>query len=188
MAADPNPHAVTLVNASEPEGDDVSLTDYLGTLLAARWLILGVAAVVLLAGLLFAKFATPVFRSDVLVQVEEKKSSIAGLSDLSDMFPGESPADTEIEILRSRMVLGVVVEQLGLDVEARPHYLPVIGAALARGYKGQQPAAARFAFRPACRPAARAGRSEMRGGLTPRRLPGRSVLRGMTANFKRGNR
>ncbi|HZZ86323.1 MAG TPA: polysaccharide biosynthesis tyrosine autokinase [Anaeromyxobacteraceae bacterium] len=143
MAADPSIHTAAPV-APDPEGEEVSLQEYLGTLVEARWLILAVAAAALLAGLLFVKFATPVYRSDVLVQVEEKKSAIAGLEGLSDMFPGESPADTEIEILRSRAVVGAVVDQLHLDVESRPRHLPLVGAALARGYKGQEPAPARF--------------------------------------------
>ncbi len=139
MAVDPNIQPVA-PPAFEREGEEVSLQEYLGTLLAARWLILGVTAAALMAGLLFVKFATPIFGSDVLVQVEEKKSAIAGLEGLSDMFPGESPADTEIEILRSRSVVGAVVEQLHLDVEARPRYLPLVGAGLARGYNGREPA------------------------------------------------
>ncbi len=72
-------HTVPPPVADDPEGEDVSLQEYLGTLLAARWLILGVAVAVLLFGLLYAKFAIPIFRSDVLVQVEEKKKAIAGL-------------------------------------------------------------------------------------------------------------
>ena len=40
--------------------------------------------------------------------------------------------NTEIEILRSRSVLGAVVDNLRLDIYAAPEYFPYIGEALAR--------------------------------------------------------
>jgi tyrosine-protein kinase Etk/Wzc len=41
-------------------------------------------------------------------------------------------------------VLGGVVDQLGLDVEAIPHRFPLVGEALARRHEGTEPAAPRF--------------------------------------------
>jgi tyrosine-protein kinase Etk/Wzc len=48
------------------------------------------------------------------------------------MFEYYSPVNTEIEILRSRSVLGTVVDNLKLDIYAEPGYRTVFGAALAR--------------------------------------------------------
>ena len=55
------------------------------------------------------------------------------------MFDQGSTAATEIEIIRSRMVLGSVVEQLRLDVSVQPNYFPVVGEWVARRYRGEQP-------------------------------------------------
>ena len=137
MPADPTIHSVPPVPPAEPDGDDVSLRDYLTTILVNRWLIAGITTAALVVGILYIEFAAPTFRTDVLVQVEEKKKAIAGLDALSDMFPTESPADTEIEILRSRSVVGAVVEGLHLDIEATPRWLPIVGGGFARGHKGK---------------------------------------------------
>jgi tyrosine-protein kinase Etk/Wzc len=118
------------------EGDGGSLHEYIGTLLASRGLVLSIALSAVVLGLLYAKLATPIYRSDTLIQVEEKKKGIAGLEDIAGVFPTESAADTEIEILRSRSLLSEVVEKLGLDVVAVPRRFPIVGAAIARGHRG----------------------------------------------------
>ena len=114
--------------AVEPEDEGSGLHELLGTLLGARWLILATALSALVLGLLYARLATPIFSSDVLIQVEEKKKGIAGLEGLADLMPTASPADTEIEILRSRSLVGQVVKELALDVEARPPWLSRLGS------------------------------------------------------------
>lgn len=45
---------------------------------------------------------------------------------------GSRPAQTEIEILSSRSIIGEAVRKLGLAIHARPPYFPYIGAAIAR--------------------------------------------------------
>ena len=58
------------------------------------------------AMIVYALVATPIYSSDVLIQVEEKKDSALG--DLSSLFSEKSPTAAEIEILKSRMVIGSV--------------------------------------------------------------------------------
>ncbi len=118
-----------------------TLRSYLETVLDARWLILATTLSFAIIGALYFLFATPVYQSDALVQVEEKKSSLAGLEDLSSMFSSQSPADTEIEILRSRMLVGSVVDDLRLDILAEPRFLPLLGRGIARRYVSETPAA-----------------------------------------------
>jgi tyrosine-protein kinase Etk/Wzc len=112
--------------------DEIDLGDYIATILESKWLIATITAVVLALGLAYAFLATPIYRGDVLVQVEDKSSGVAGLEDLSAMFTGETPAETEIEIIRSRSVIGATVDQLGLDTTVEPKYFPIFGAAIAR--------------------------------------------------------
>ncbi|MFP3637212.1 hypothetical protein, partial [Bacillus sp. SIMBA_033] len=49
------------------------------------------------------------------------------------LFQSKATADAEIELIRSRMVVGETVDRLHLDVSAMPHYFPLVGAAMARG-------------------------------------------------------
>lgn len=126
----------------EPEGgDEPSLGDYLGVI-AGEWrLVAAIAAGALLAGLAYAWLATPVYRADMLVQVEDKKKGGA-LGDLSALFSESSPAETEVEILRSRSILGAVVDGLKLEIGVEPRRFPVLGAAFARRHAGPEPAGA----------------------------------------------
>jgi len=134
MAVDPN---AQLVQPPSGEDDGPSLHEYLGTLLASRGLIAGGALVAVVLGGLYAVLAPPIYRSDTLLQVEEKKKGFTGLEDIAGMFPTESVADTEIEILRSRSLIGGVVDKLVLDVVAAPRRFPLIGAAIARRHRGE---------------------------------------------------
>jgi tyrosine-protein kinase Etk/Wzc len=128
-------------------GDDgVSLTEYVDVLVEGRWLIGAIAAVAVVLGGAYAFVATPIYRSDVLVQVEQKKGGMGGLDDLSGLFGESSPAETEIEILRSRSLIGQVVDQLKLDVVAEPRRFPLFGKALAKRHTGDEPAGAFLGF------------------------------------------
>lgn len=114
--------------------DEVSLHDYLDVLVAGRRLVAIAVAVSIAAGIAYALFAAPVYRSDALVQVEDPKGKVDFLGDLSAAFGQSSPAETEIEILRSRALVGSVVRELGLHVVARPKRFPIVGGAVARRY------------------------------------------------------
>ncbi len=58
--------------------------------------------------------------------------------EIGDLLEGDASITAEIELLRSRMVLGDAVDKLRLDITATPTYFPLIGAAIARrhGEKG----------------------------------------------------
>lgn len=126
----------------EPEGEDEpSLGEYLAVLAGERRLVAAVAAAALLAGAAYAWLATPVYRADMLVQVEDKKKGGA-LGDLSALFSESSPAETEVEILRSRTIVGTVVDALKLEIGASPRRFPLLGEPLARRHRGPEPAGA----------------------------------------------
>ncbi len=121
-----------------PQGDDAepSLREYVDAVIEGRWIVAGAAALALAAGAAAAFLETPVYRSDALVQVEDRKGDGNFLADLSGAFGDASPAETEIEVLRSRAMLGAVARELRLDVVATPRRFPVLGAALARRHGG----------------------------------------------------
>lgn len=121
--------------------DEPGLREFVGFILR-NWLsILAVALLVFLAGLSYAFMATPIYKTDALVQIEDRQSKSKDLSDLTAMLTGgEVTTEAEIEILRSRFVVGRIVDDLRLDTAAYPVRFPVIGSFAARRYEGEGPA------------------------------------------------
>ena len=118
-----------------PDTDDetIDLADLLGVVIENRWLIIAITLAAFFVGAYKAWTATPIYRADGLLQVEENSagSSLATF-DAAAMLEEYTPVIGEIEILKSRSVLGDVVDNLQLDIYASPEYAPYIGAALAR--------------------------------------------------------
>jgi tyrosine-protein kinase Etk/Wzc len=128
-----------------PPRGPTTLVDALRTLAGARWLVAGVAFTVLALAIAYLFIATPIYESNLVLQIEDRTQKLTGLEDLSDfMGAAASPAETETEIIRSRTLIGAVVDELGLDVQASPLRAPIVGAALARRWRGKEPAPARF--------------------------------------------
>ncbi len=114
------------------ESNGLDFAHLIGQLLDHRWVIMAVTALFMLAGTLYALFATPIYSADALVQVEQKNPNTV-LNNLSEMLPGMAPqSDTEIELIESRMVIGKTVSDLGLETIVQQDYMPVIGQGLAR--------------------------------------------------------
>lgn len=109
---------------------------YLLTVVAGgKWLIAGVVAAVLVLAMSYLSVAPPIFRADALLQIQNKSPNDSeGLANLEQALTGEmgSQAKAELQIIRSRSVLGEVVDRAGLQISAEPRYFPVIGRALAR--------------------------------------------------------
>jgi tyrosine-protein kinase Etk/Wzc len=117
--------------APDVDEEELNLGDLLGVVIENRWLIIAITLAALIVGAYQAFTAIPIYRADGLLQVEEKKSGLANL-DVTTMLEDYTPVNAEIEILRSRSVLGAVVDNLKLDIIASPEYAPIVGAALAR--------------------------------------------------------
>jgi len=119
--------------------EEIDLREYLQVLIRERWLIAACAIGIGGLALLYALFASPVYQADALLQVEEKKSGLGDLTDLSALLEGSASTEAEIEIIRSRSVLGKVIDSLGLDVIVKPVAFPLIGGFLSRHYQGDGP-------------------------------------------------
>ena len=108
---------------AEPQEDEVDLRQLLNLLLAGRVTIAAVVAVCVLLGGLYCLLIPPTFEADGLVQVEDNTKS-GGMSDLgqiSSLLLG-TPVETEaeIQILQSRLVIGQVIKQMNLQIDAGP--------------------------------------------------------------------
>ncbi|EJE8693650.1 polysaccharide biosynthesis tyrosine autokinase [Vibrio vulnificus] len=114
--------------------DEIDLGKLLGILLDAKWIILVTTFLFAVGGVAVALLSTPIYKADALIQIEQKSSGgISSLvGDMGELFSQESSATTEIEIIKSRMILGDTVDKFNLTTVAEPKYLPVIGKGLAR--------------------------------------------------------
>lgn len=86
--------------------------------LISQWKLIALCIILsLVCALLYLRVTPDTYAVDALVQVEDSKgASAALLGDLSDMIDQKSPAQAEIEILKSRLVLGNVINKLNLDI------------------------------------------------------------------------
>lgn len=104
--------------------------------------IAGCTAAFLLAALVWLIWTPPVYESSMLFHVEEDSPAAQRnmVSDLSTAFDKKAAPLAEIELLRSRLVVGTAVDQLQLAVTSQPRYFPLLGALSAR-YGGRAAAA-----------------------------------------------
>ncbi|WP_236572900.1 Wzz/FepE/Etk N-terminal domain-containing protein, partial [Burkholderia sp. 8Y] len=103
-----------------------------------RRLVAMVAVSIAVAGAGYAFLAKPVYRADILVQLErvQRDTSKDVYGDVSTMFDAKSDSTGEMEVLGSRLVVGQAVDKLNLVVNASPRYVPVIGEFIARYVHG----------------------------------------------------
>ena len=86
--------------------------------LIAQWKMITLCVLLsIVCALLYLRTTPDTYAVDALVQVEDSKgASAALLGDLSNMIEQKSPAQAEIEILKSRLVLGNVIDHLNLNI------------------------------------------------------------------------
>ncbi|KVM79962.1 GNVR domain-containing protein [Burkholderia stagnalis] len=109
---------------------------YWGMLAGGRRVIAAPVLACGIAGAVYALCAQPVYRSDILFQVEQSPTDSKPASppgDPSSVFDLKTDASTEIEVLKSRAVMARAVDSTKLYIDARPRYLPLLGWRLANG-------------------------------------------------------
>ena len=87
--------------------------------LIAQWKLIALCVILsLVCALLYLRATPDTYAVDALVQVEEGTGASAALmGDLSSMIDQKQPAQAEIEILKSRLVLGSVIQSLNLNLK-----------------------------------------------------------------------
>lgn len=113
--------------AVEKEDDEIDLMALLLALLRGWKTILFFAILGLLIGILYSRYVNPTYKSEALIQIDEKSSGISALGgDISELIGAEdSKAQTEAELIRSRMVLEPVINSLHLRIRLAD---PEVGA------------------------------------------------------------
>ena len=116
-----------------PDDNEFNLAEYWDIIVDGRWLIAAMTALALALGGAYAFLARPVYEANLLIQVEDSAGSAKSfLGEAASLFDVKTPAAAEMEIIRSRMILGQTVDSTALYVDARPRYVPLIGGWLAR--------------------------------------------------------
>lgn len=131
--------------AAAPENHEIDLIRLLGEMIDHRAVILSITFIFTLLAGLYAFLATPVYRADALIQVEGKQdnSLLKNLKQFgSEMSPDVQP---EILLLKSRMILGATVDELGLAQHVTQRTYPVVGGLWAR-LQGRKPATIDFGW------------------------------------------
>lgn len=115
--------------AYQPD-EEIDLRQLLARLWAGRVWIAVFAGAAALIGAAVAVNTEPTYRADALLQLEEKNASLALPTALTDLAGSDPRSVTEIEILKSRLVLGKAVAEAHLDWQAEPRRVPLIGTAV----------------------------------------------------------
>lgn len=105
------------MNQNTKTEDTIDLKELFFSLIA-QWKLIALCIILsLVCALLYLRVTPDTYSVDAMVQVEDSKgASAALLGDLSQMIEQKSPAQAEIEILKSRLVLGSVIKDLHLNI------------------------------------------------------------------------
>jgi tyrosine-protein kinase Etk/Wzc len=124
--------------AGGEEDQEIGLAEYWDILVDNRWMVAIIAATTLAIGLGYAFLSRPVFETNLLIQVEDSAGSTTNLfgDAATPLLDIKSPAAAEMEILKSRLVVGQAVDNTLLYISARPRYLPLVGNWMARHAHG----------------------------------------------------
>ena len=124
--------SMTRPNLEYDVDNRIDLARILRAAYANKALILSITAVFALLGVIYGVTATPVFRASAMIQIEPRKAGITGVPEVSGRPASVSQAITEIELLKSRSVLGRTVQELRLYISTQPKHLPLLGGFLSR--------------------------------------------------------
>lgn len=127
MNAQPTAMAEKKQNRIEQASQEIDLMALLGALIDRKYFIVALTAAFMAIGVIYAVFSTPIYQATAMIQVENGGASVPGFDDMAGMFESTSAAVTEIELLKSRSVIGEAVDTLKLDITAEPKLFPFIG-------------------------------------------------------------
>src|SRR5690349_4159417 len=108
--------------AAVPETGGLQVTDMLRLVNNYRWQLLALAGLFAILGTVAAFSATPIYRAALTVMIESQAERVAPVQDVYDPgFTSYEYYGTQMELLRSRDLIGRVVDRLGMaPKEAQP--------------------------------------------------------------------
>ena len=128
----PPPTPIHSIPTANQDDSHLDLSGLIDTVFDNRLLIGVITLVMTLIGISYAILATPIYQSDILLQVEDNPNSATNmLANVEQMFDNKSAASDEMDIVGSRLVVGGTVDKLNLDIRVAPKYFPIFGRWLA---------------------------------------------------------
>ena len=125
-------------DAAASQKNEIDLIQLVTDMFEHRVLIVCIMLVFTLCASIYAFSTKPIYQADAMIQVEAKQgnSLLNGLSQYSSNFSPDVSA--ELLMLKSRMILGVTVDKLGLTYTASQRTLPILGPLWER-MRGRKP-------------------------------------------------
>ncbi|MEP9324811.1 polysaccharide biosynthesis tyrosine autokinase [Paraburkholderia phymatum] len=111
--------------------EDAFVAADLGRLIVDNiWVVTSIAALVFVASLLNAYFATPMYDANAVLRVDLPNPNGLGIAlqapQVAQPVPLKLPTDVEIEMVQSRNVLLPVIEQFRLNISVTPRSVPLL--------------------------------------------------------------
>ena len=109
--------------ATSSKKEETDLFDLLKDL-AKNWhIMLPCLFLSALIGVIVAMWIRPIYQVDALLQIESKNNkgmASSMMGGLGSLFANSSPAETEIELIKSRQIIGDAIEKMRLQYVANP--------------------------------------------------------------------
>ena len=119
--------------APDPEThdeDEIDFVQFLSDIWAGKYWIAAAVAVAFVMGAFSVLKTKPIYQAQAVLQLETRSGSLglpSGMADLLGAGSGDSGAEAEIEIMKSRMVMAQAVRELDRQAFAYPRPLPFFG-------------------------------------------------------------
>lgn len=112
----PYSRAKAALRHSIVQNDEIDLTKLVGAMWRGKWVIAGVTSLAIALGGFYAfRVAVPIYEAKSVVLLDTKQERITNIENVVAGMTGDtSEVNSEIEILRSRELLGHVVDRLAL--------------------------------------------------------------------------
>ena len=113
---------ISLAQIQTPQaGETITLMEALGILWKKKLVLILFMVVGAVVGVLLGNWIRPQYTSDALLQIDVKGNKTSkAMGEMGALLDVASPADAEIELIKSRMVLSSVVEDEHLCFKASP--------------------------------------------------------------------
>ncbi|MCQ2060164.1 MAG: polysaccharide biosynthesis tyrosine autokinase [Fibrobacter sp.] len=121
MQEESKQQTISVAAIAQPQNDTITLLEAIGILWKRRLFLCGMVLLGAVVGLLVSFWIRPQFTSDALLQIDVKGNKASkAMGEMGALLEVASPADAEIELIKSRMVLSYVVEEEHLCFSATP--------------------------------------------------------------------
>ena len=111
--------------------DEIGLRQLLVTLLNGRYTIVVFVTVFATIAIVYILLLPPIYRASSLVPIKENAQGIPRPDGTVHLIASKTLVAQELQFIKSRMLVGRVVDELDLTTHISPIYLPLFGAALA---------------------------------------------------------